>query len=530
MEVSAAFLHRGARAMIKRSIFKREWFIGLVVFLAGSLLFGVIYAQSPLFTSNQNAYFLHGLADAGFGYLNHDWLATRQESMPVFTWLITLTYMAFHSKVPFYLYYILLMGVYLFSMVGIMDLLFDLRRSKIRVLAFLALFLAAHSAALRFLLSRLVSADSTFLFEGGVAGQRILGQVFQPSTFGVLLVLSIYLFLRRRTFWSLVPIAAAVYFHPVYLLGGALLTIAYMWIVFFAEHNLKRSLLLGSVSLLLVAPVLIYTIYIFSDPDPELAQQALNILVNFRNPQHALITSWLNWTVLVQALILLTGLFIVRKTKLFTILLIVTSGMLILTIFQGITANKWLALIFPWRVSVLLVPMGTTILIAFGVTKFMDWLKATRKAKRWVSLLSLLVIIGLMVIGAIRFQIESARQLADPALPMMNYVAAHKSPRDIYLVPSKMENFRLVTGAPILVDFKSAPDRDADVIEWYERLKWVSWVYQGAEPCDTMIEIAARYGVTHVVTVRNYSPTVCRDLPIVYKDDNYRIYALPTKN
>ena len=120
-----------------------------------------------------------------------------------------------------------------------------------------------------------------------------------------------------------------------------------MWIIFRKEHNLKRALLLGTASLLLVAPALIYTIFVFSDPLPKLAQEALDILVNFRNPQHALVSSWLNWTVLVQSLVLLIGLFIVRKTWLFTILLIVTSGMLILTIIQVVTANQWLALDFP---------------------------------------------------------------------------------------------------------------------------------------------------------------------------------------
>ena len=515
--------------MAIRRILMRNWFVGLVSFLAWALVFGVVYAQSPLFTSNQNAYFLHGLADAGFGYLSHDWLATRQESMPVFTGLIYLTYMVFHSKVPYYLFYALLMGVYLFSMYGIMDIFFDLRRSKARTLAFLALFLAAHSAALRFVLSRFISADSTFLFEGGVAGQRILGQVFQPSTFGVLLVLSIYLFLRERPFWSLVPMAVAIYFHPVYLLAGALLTIAFMWVIFRTQHNLKRALWLGIVSLLMVAPVLIYTIYMFWDPDPVLAQEALDVLVNFRNPQHALITTWLNWTVFVQALVLIAGLVILRKTKLFTILLIVTSAVITLTIIQVVSANQRLALIFPWRVSVLLVPMGTTILIAFGVTKFMDWLKEPRKAERWVSRLSLLVMVGLIIVGAIRFQVESLRQLADPALPMMNYVAAHKSPGDIYMIPSKMENFRLVTGAPILVDFKSAPDRDADVMEWRERLKWVSWFYQGTKSCKIINDIVVLYGVTHVVTVKDYAPTECESLPVVYEDTTYRIYMLPPK-
>jgi len=516
--------------MATRRIFKREWFIGVVSFLAWSLVFGVIYAQSPLYTSNQNAYFLHGLADAGFGYLKNDWLATRQESMPVFTWLVYITTLLFHSKVPFYLYYALLMGVYLFSMVGIMDLLFDLRRSKTRRLVFLAIFLAAHSAALRFLLSRLVSADSTFLFEGGVAGQRILGQVFQPSTFGVLLVLSIYLFLRKHPYWSLVPIGVAVYFHPVYLLGGALLTIAYMWIVFRTEHSLKKPILLGSASLLLVAPALIYTIILFAEPSRKLAQEALYVLVNIRNPQHALVSAWLNWTVLVQALILLGGIFIVRKTKLFSILVVVTSGMMILTILQVVTANEWLALIFPWRISVVLVPMGTTILVAYSVTKLMDWLEKQHRAEGWASWVAMPVMIGLMVIGALRFQIESARQLADPALPMMNYVASHKSPGDLYMVPSKMENFRLITGAPILVDFKSAPDRDADVMEWYTRIQYVGWFYQASRPCKTLIDIVSHYGVNHVVTERNYPPNACPSMQVVYKDAYYKIYELnPTK-
>jgi hypothetical protein len=102
--------------------------------------------------------------------------------MPVFSGLVFLTYKIFHTQILSYLYYALLMGVYLFSMFGIMDMLFDLRKSKARTLAFTALFFAFHSAALRFVLSRGVDADATFLFEGGVAGQRILGQVFQPST------------------------------------------------------------------------------------------------------------------------------------------------------------------------------------------------------------------------------------------------------------------------------------------------------------------------------------------------------------
>ena len=40
-----------------------------------AIAFNLAYTQSPLFTSNQNQYFLHGMALAGYGNLDEDWLA-----------------------------------------------------------------------------------------------------------------------------------------------------------------------------------------------------------------------------------------------------------------------------------------------------------------------------------------------------------------------------------------------------------------------------------------------------------------------
>jgi hypothetical protein len=90
-----------------------------------------------------------------------------------------------------------------------------------------------------------------------------------------------------------------------------------------------------------------------------------------------------------------------------------------------------------------------------------------------------------------------------------------------------MEDFRLVTGAPILVDFKSTPDRDEDVVEWYERLQRVSWFYNGSDDqCKLLNDIASRYGVSHVVVQRHIGTKICDSLPVVYEDANYRINAI----
>jgi hypothetical protein len=154
--------------------------------------------HNPLYTSNQNQYFLHRLAGAGL-VLERDWLANTLDPTPGLQPARRLsTYRFLHLEVLFYGYYALLMGIYLFSLLGIASLLFKLRDSWAKTLLFLALVIAVHSAALRFALSRVIGINWTYVLEDGVADQRMLGPVFQPSAFGVLLLLSIYLFLLRR--------------------------------------------------------------------------------------------------------------------------------------------------------------------------------------------------------------------------------------------------------------------------------------------------------------------------------------------
>ncbi len=511
---------------------ERGFWTALGAFLAWAVIFAILYAQSPLYTSNQNQYFLHGMAHAGLGLLNRDWLAGTSDPTPVFSALVYLTYALTHSDLLFYFYYALLMGVYLFSVFGLMDLIFDLRGSRTRSLLFITLFLGAHSAALRYLLSNLVGSEATFLVEGGVAGQRLLGQVFQPSTFAVFLVLSLYLFLANRRNWAILALTVAVSVHPTYLLCGGLLTLAYLWVIFRETRQAKAALLYGLKVLVPVLPILAYTLLTFHPSNPILYAEAQEVLVHFRIPQHAVVGEWLDWTVAVQGAFVLAALVILRRTRLFPIYGILTGCTVLLTLIQVVTGSNTLALLFPWRVSIVLVPLGVSVLLASLVTRLMDTWQPSRYLRHRLRLLSVIAISVFMAIGALRFQIESADQLVDPANPMMNYVAAHKSPGDIYLIPSKLENFRLVTGAPILADFDSIPYRDADIMEWYTRLQWVSWFYKSSKasnPCKMLTDIATRYEVTQAVVERNDTFTVCKALPIVYEDASYRIYALTKK-
>src|SRR5438067_9368178 len=88
------------------------------LFLLGTALFAAAYCQAPLYYSNQNQYFLHGLARAGVGYLSEDWLANTRDSTPVFTALVALTARWLHPWL-FHVYHALLLGIYGAALLGL---------------------------------------------------------------------------------------------------------------------------------------------------------------------------------------------------------------------------------------------------------------------------------------------------------------------------------------------------------------------------------------------------------------------------
>jgi hypothetical protein len=218
------------------------------------LAFGLAYKQSPLYTSNQNQYFPHGAARAGFGFLSGDWLANTADPTPVLNWIVEWTFRLL-PPAAFYLEYLLLFGAYLTGAWLLADALFELRTSSTRALLFLAIMVLLHSAALRLIQGQLLGEPWEYLWDGGVAGQRVLGSVFQPSTFGVFLLFSVGLFAQRRMAWACAAAALAAYVHPTYLLPAAILVLAYCLITWTEERSLRRPLLLGLLALALVTPL-----------------------------------------------------------------------------------------------------------------------------------------------------------------------------------------------------------------------------------------------------------------------------------
>ncbi|MCJ7678376.1 MAG: hypothetical protein MUO35_11710, partial [Anaerolineales bacterium] len=120
-----------------------------------------------MYTSNQNQYFLHGAAHAGIGSLSQDWLANTADPTPVFSWIVEGTYWLL-PPAAFYVEYLLLFGVYLVGMWRLVDPIFQLQRSRLRVLLFFTLLVVLHSAALRLLQGRLLGEAWEYVWDGGL--------------------------------------------------------------------------------------------------------------------------------------------------------------------------------------------------------------------------------------------------------------------------------------------------------------------------------------------------------------------------
>lgn len=501
---------------------------GPVAFVAWSAVFALVYTQLPLFVSNQYQYFLHGLAQAGYGYLSKDWLAGTADPTPVFSALVNITFRIFHSEAPVYVYYGLILGVYFYALYGIADFLFSLRQSTIRSLVFIAAFMALHSTAFRFLLSRIWDGEAAYLFEGGVAEQRVLGQIFQPSSFGVFLLLSILFFLHGRKGLSILSLAVAVYFHSTYLMAGALLTMGYLTAIIWKERSWKSALGFGFLALLAVAPVAVYDIATFGPSSAEVYRQAGQILAHYRIPQHTQIPYWFRWTVIAKAGLLAAALLLVRKTRLFPVLAVAALGMLILTAVEWGTGNDSLALLFPWRISSILVPLSSVILLAFGL----QWVAArvphsTGPAIHLATAACVTAITLLLIAGIARFPFDLAAAASDPAKSMMNFVRANAAVSDVYFIPSRMEAFRIETGAPVFVDVKSIPYRDTDLVEWYRRLMLVNDFYQpDADRCARAQALAGEEDVYLFVIPAERMPAACPAFKVVYSDADYTVVRI----
>jgi hypothetical protein len=233
----------------------------------------------------------------------------------------------------------------------------------------------------------------------------------------------------------------------------------------------------------------------------------------------------------------------------FVPLAVTAAGGVVLTLVVTAVPNPSLALLFPWRVSALLVPVATLALAARLVAR-----RPVGRRAGWVAAVTVATLAGAGV-AVMASRVGYAMNTAEE--PLLDYVRTHAGPGDVVLIPARvpavgtgrgsvstsftppprprpgsnlipvdLQRFRLATGMPIYVDFKSVPYADAEVLEWYRRVRQVeAWYAAHDWDAAGLRDEFRRAGITLVVAPADKPPRASFLEP-VYADEAYRLYRV----
>lgn len=549
--------------MIDRSQQAPRWYV-----FAAALAFALSYAQYALFYHTQNQYFFYGLVKVGYGLLRADWFAQTPDPWPAFSGLVEFTY-RFLSLRAVYLYFLVLVGLYAFAMIGIVSQVLPIHRTRATFLLFVTLMTVAHSPlfgyAARIALGLpLVSSPHHFnvgriLLLEGIGEKRILGDMLNPGTFGVFLLLSISLFMRGRPVWAIVASTVASVWQPSYVLYSGILTLTYMGLMVRRTRRLAPAVGLGALALVLILPLVAYSYVVFRPTDAAVWREAQTILWRVAYYPPSVPALWLGASVYAKIALVIAALYVVRKTEFFWILLVSFVTTAALTILQAVRYSHTLAALLPWRISAFVVPLATLVLLGYAVCALVARLEVNPAAGQRLVAACVVALVGLSLAGVLetrsRFAME-ARQAAG----VMRHVRATRAPGQTYLIPPNWRSFRLYTGAPAFTEQSVIPYNDVAVMEWYRRLQLAQAFYGAVEPnpeddfryqresrrrgralarpavpapvqpsgqerCRMLKELSSRYGVTHVV-LKGGGLEECEGWKTAFDDGTYRLYAL----
>ncbi|VTS06996.1 DUF6798 domain-containing protein [Tuwongella immobilis] len=508
------------------------------IWLVQAFLFGLVLTQPWFYFSNQHQYYLHGLALANVGQLSEDWLANTADPTPIFSRLLAGIVTVFGTtalQLPF----ILLAGLYLSRLQALFTRMTGWSRYSQGGIVFTSLIVITHSGAIRRLSATLFGIDFPWYLQSGVAGQYILGAGWQPSTFGTFLLAAVVSAMEGRRRIAALWIGLGCTLHATYLLPGAMLVLG-MLVVDWRERGLRSAAILGCLSLASVLPVIGIAWSTIAPSSPETFAEAQDIIARTRIPHHAQMTVWLNKIAWGQIVWMGLGIAALWGTRWFPLLAVPGAIGFGLSVWQGITDSNGLALLFPWRISILLMPLATAILL----TKMLQLILAHPWA-RHISRPGIITGTMIMVIfaGLGIWLVATGRSYREvpEEKPLLRWILEHRQPGQIYLVPLAipqpsmerrgvvstsftpaprakpgqplipvdLQAFRLECEVPIYIDYKSIPYRDVEVLEWYSRLMWVDAAYKEPDWVATGIaEEVKRRGITHVVAPSNLVPQV----------------------
>jgi hypothetical protein len=485
-----------------------RWQLGCLVLLSTVLLF-VTADLEPLFYSNQNTKFLHGLAQAGYGYLSQDWTANTVDGLPVFSVLVRWT-----AEIgPFWLFYLeqfLAYALYVWAAFLIF------RRSSAW---------AAAAGMLPLLLFGAVFAMLHYeqSVMGGVAKQLIIKTFLEPATFGGFALLGIAVFLAGRPLLAALLINVAAALHAGYVApGGFLLLGMAACLPLTPKPERQRLVLAVAVGLALLALDAYLLKLAFPPTSPEAQAAATDLLANKRIPQHTDPLHWMNGESLFKLVLCLAAAALTPNRHIARILVVGVIGILASALLVIVIEANFVRLVSPWRVSVFLVPIAWVALLAWLFERALPWLRSRGRLRPALAVAAA-ASLAFAALGIAATTDNFGRD--DPEYDAM--VRAELGPGQVYLTSPEATYFRLRYGAPQYVSEKTHPYLDVEVLEWQRRIEVATALYAGDSfDCEVLAKLRDQEHVTHVLRRKREPTMTCPFAHEIGAKGESRLYRL----
>ena len=474
----------------------------IFIYIILSLLFAITVQQFPFFKGN-SLHLIHAVKDFEFNKLQNDWVANTTNHLPLFTIFNNYLIKFFSLKILYFIHFSLLSLCSLFLFLICKTQFQNLKKTYLSLIWFSLFIIIYHE-------------NSLF---GGVAGQDIINEGYQPASYGVLFFVGIYFFLINKNFYSILFISLAASFHPTYVLHSGFLLFGIL-IYYILKKEYASFIKLSVIYFILILPITSYIIFNFFLIDNELIVDGQKILIE-RAVHHAVIENWFSYKDILSILTYLLSLVLIfRKKRFFIPFLFFGMTSIIFSLIQFFTDSNTLALSFPWRSSVFLIPISTMIIISYLLENFLD-------KKKNLKIFSLVLIFFSVSFFSLKNHfVENLNENFYKKLELSKKIRESYNSIDRLLIPINLENIRMNTGIPIFVDWKHPPFKYNEIIAWKERMNLASSFYETVSSDHRKLiinKINNIENITHILIDKKNLYNDCKNL---IKDSKYALISI----
>lgn len=460
-----------------------------------TLFLSLIFASTiqQLFLYQDNAlHLIHSIKYFSSNNLNDDWIANQTNHLPLYSFLNYIFIKIFSPFIIYLIHFILLM-ICSYSLFSINKILFPKLENKLLIILWFSFFIF------------IFHEHSMF---AGVAGQSVINEGQQPASYGILFFSSIYLYLIRKYYLSILLVCLAASIHPTYIIHSGFLVTGYI-IYFFLFKNYYNFLKIILLYTILILPITIYIILNFLFLEADVVSMGQSILME-RIPHHANINNWINIKDSIFLFTYIISLYLIRKNLKFFIPFFV-MGFLSLTfsIIQFYTNNISLALLFPWRTSVFINPISSLIILSFILNK----IEIKKFRLNYISYF-LFIFISIFFISKSYF-IKNNNFIFKKELLLVNKIKSKSEHISRLLIPINFDYIRMNTGIPIFINRKHHAFKMNEIIDWKKRLNLAEEFYNNKNIEKRKIilnEINVIENISHILIDKKNIITDCKSL------------------